>query len=419
MSIQQVGTTNSKFHSNFAGAAFSAGAASIAALPDAGWDVIRNTSMGTGVTLNNGSLQIAMPATAGAEFLIVAREDVTIPANLIATLNISARNANQELRIGFLEVDRTSDLLVPNPNATGFARNMASMLFAAAVTTTAILETVSDNSGTRQVTVTGRTATAAGTTLDEILECRAEDITLLQQAADASTSRAGPVGRASVQVPNPNKVYRPFIWVRNTAAAAATVINIFRIISMDIQELQAEIIGRGSNAGSQSVPVQIVANGTTQNVAVASALPTGANTIGNVGLVAGSASIGNIHVNNTSMNAGSNNNQVARRVSTADTNAQSVKAGPGRVMGGHLANTSASWRFVKFHNITTTPTAGSGVVFTIALPPNSVVGVAQHLSDNYGYYFSTGIGITITALMADADVTAIGAGEVLVNLLYV
>ena len=91
-----------------------------------------------------------------------------------------------------------------------------------------------------------------------------------------------------------------------------------------------------------------------------------------------------------------------------------VKAAAGRVLGWSLGNTSAAWRYVKLHNQTTTPTAGSGVVRTIAIPPG---GLAQLALDG-GIGFATGIGMTIVTGSADSDTTAGSAGDVVGDLFY-
>ncbi len=55
---------------------------------------------------------------------------------------------------------------------------------------------------------------------------------------------------------------------------------------------------------------------------------------------------------------------------------------------------------------------------TIGLPPNSTLPLADNLACDLGYYLSVGQGYVITGAAADGDTTAIGAGEVIVLLLY-
>lgn len=104
----------------------------------------------------------------------------------------------------------------------------------------------------------------------------------------------------------------------------------------------------------------------------------------------------------------------AHIVSAATTNATIVKASGGRVLGWALANTNASWRYVKLHNQTTTPTAGTGVVRTISIPPN---GLAQMKLEG-GIAFTTGIGLTTVTGSADADTTAVAVGDIVGELFF-
>jgi len=101
-------------------------------------------------------------------------------------------------------------------------------------------------------------------------------------------------------------------------------------------------------------------------------------------------------------------------VSAATTNATIVKGSPGRVIGWSLANTNAAWRYVKLHNQTTTPTAGSGVVRTIAIPPNNV----NTFSIEGGIAFATGIGLTTVTGAADADNTAVGLNDIVGDIFF-
>jgi len=101
-------------------------------------------------------------------------------------------------------------------------------------------------------------------------------------------------------------------------------------------------------------------------------------------------------------------------VSAGTTNATVVKASAGRLVGWALANTNAAWRYVKLHNSASSPTAGTGVVQTIAIPPN---GLAQ-MSVYAGIAFSSGIAITIVTGAADSDNTAVGANDIVGDLFY-
>ena len=100
-------------------------------------------------------------------------------------------------------------------------------------------------------------------------------------------------------------------------------------------------------------------------------------------------------------------------VSAATTNAANIKASAGRITGWTIFNNSGSLLAVHFHNTAGTPTAGSGVVYTVPVPPGSY---APPPSDPNGIAFSTGIGITITQNPDDADATAVAAGDAIVNI---
>jgi len=129
-------------------------------------------------------------------------------------------------------------------------------------------------------------------------------------------------------------------------------------------------------------------------------------------LVAGTAAIGDVGIQYRANATGAASG--AHIVAAATTNATIVKGSAGRVLGWSLANTNAAWRYVKLHNQTTTPTAGTGVVRTIGIAPNSV----SDFSIEGGIAFTTGIGLTTVTGSADADTTAVGAGDIVGDLFF-
>lgn len=130
-------------------------------------------------------------------------------------------------------------------------------------------------------------------------------------------------------------------------------------------------------------------------------------------LVAGTAAIGDVGIQYRGNNTGGA--LIKHIVSAASTNATNVKASSGRIAGWAFVNTTASWQFVKIHNTTTTPTAGSGVVITIGIPPN---GVNNMPVGGGSIGISTGISYTIVTGAADSDATATTAGAVVGDLYY-
>lgn len=101
--------------------------------------------------------------------------------------------------------------------------------------------------------------------------------------------------------------------------------------------------------------------------------------------------------------------------SAATTNATVIKAGKARLHGWDCTNTHATlWRYIKFHNQSTTPTAGTGVVKPIAVPPAS--GNVNYIDK--GLYFSTGLSYTMVTGQADSDTTAVAAGDLQCTFYY-
>jgi hypothetical protein len=132
----------------------------------------------------------------------------------------------------------------------------------------------------------------------------------------------------------------------------------------------------------------------------------------NAGLVATTAVIGDVGLQLRATATGAA--AIHHVIAGATTNAAVVKAAAGRLVGWCFGNAAAAWRYVKLHNIATAPTAGAGVVLTIPIPPN---GLAQH-DIPAGIGFSTGIGRTVVAGLADADATAVAAGDVVGDLFF-
>jgi hypothetical protein len=101
-------------------------------------------------------------------------------------------------------------------------------------------------------------------------------------------------------------------------------------------------------------------------------------------------------------------------VSAASTNPSVVKASAGTVNGWYIYNSNGSARKVAFHNIATTPTAGTGVIIALVIPPLSAANVS--LPD--GITFTTGIAITTVTGLADSDATGVAANDLVINIFY-
>ena len=107
-----------------------------------------------------------------------------------------------------------------------------------------------------------------------------------------------------------------------------------------------------------------------------------------------------------------------RRVATADTNAVVVKAGPGRVYGYVIANPSATVKFVRLYNKLAAPAPAADaalIIRSIMIPAGGVV--SYHAPAGLGG-FAAGIGIAASGLIADNDVTALVAADLLIQIDY-
>lgn len=392
--VQQISSTMGKFVDAFSGASYAAGAESIAALtgPAGNWDIVRNSG-GATITLNNGSLVLGLGTAAGNEVMLVARSNCSIPQNLIASLMISQRLNANEIRVGYVQVDETG-APVANPNLPNFFMNSASIMFGGTTNTWMSPESMEDGQPTmKSSTNNGQSATTI--LQDYSIECRPEDITYSSQVADSAVVRSATATRYSSVVPNSGVLYRPFIWVRNISAAASnTNVTINRVVSMDIQELQAEIGGgRGNIAPSQAVPVYPVAGSST-------------------------AVTGAVTINNSTMIASTNLGLTHKLISAAGTNATSVKGSIGRIYGGTVTNLAGTVRYLKLYAKTTPPMVGTDTPsFTLPLLPGAHLSLAMIAGPLHGLALA-GIAYALTTGADDADTGAVGAGEVLVNLVY-
>ena len=105
--------------------------------------------------------------------------------------------------------------------------------------------------------------------------------------------------------------------------------------------------------------------------------------------------------------------------SAASTNGQLVLTGTSGLQALYATNTGAAAAYVKLYNKATAPTVGTDVPAMIVVVPAAVAtvpGVAQITPGFSGYRFALGLGLAITGASADADTTAVAAGQVKVIL---
>lgn len=149
--------------------------------------------------------------------------------------------------------------------------------------------------------------------------------------------------------------------------------------------------------------------GNTMPVSVQNTVPV---TLTSTTIAAGSALIGDVGVQYRANATGAATR--THLISAATTNPTVVKASAGRLLGWSVINSSAAWKYVKLHNQATAPTAGTGVVQTIGVPPNGV----REWSNEGGVAFTTGIAFTTVTGIADNDTTAVALNDLAIDIFY-
>lgn len=100
--------------------------------------------------------------------------------------------------------------------------------------------------------------------------------------------------------------------------------------------------------------------------------------------------------------------------SAATTNATVIKASGGTIVCMSVSNVGAAIRYFKVYDKASAPTVGTDVpVKVVPLAAGSTYDLPTNL-----FRLNTGIAYAITGALADADTTAIGAGEVKVVLSF-
>jgi hypothetical protein len=180
------------------------------------------------------------------------------------------------------------------------------------------------------------------------------------------------------------------------AITAGSGTNIATFTDASSNRRQVVILGDTSTA---TAPVD-ASKGLAVDLTASGALPAGTNAIGTVTSLPTPTTSGGCSTSHT--------------VSAASTNAANVKASAGQVYGVDVFNVAAYPIYVKFHNTAGTPTAGAGVVRTIGVQG----GVRGRAEFPVGLAFATGIGLSITKGLADADTTAVAAADCVVDIDY-
>ena len=218
--------------------------------------------------------------------------------------------------------------------------------------------------------------------------------------ASSTTPTVTTRGSRIENIPDDDTELYLYLWLWNgtTNPASTTTWTIGFLSVEDNANVPTYIAGVRPNGAQAALSVGVVGTVTTSFTQPA--------------LVAGTAAIGDVgqqyRGNATGAASGTH------LVSAATTNATVVKGSAGRVLGWFFVNTNAAIRYVKLHNQTTTPTAGTGVVRTIGIPAN---GVASFTLEG-GIAFSTGIALTTVTGAADADNTAVGLNDIIGDIFF-
>lgn len=106
---------------------------------------------------------------------------------------------------------------------------------------------------------------------------------------------------------------------------------------------------------------------------------------------------------------------VYHKVAGASTNVATIKASPGTVIGWKIYNNAPYPVYIKLFNKAGTPVLGSDM-------PQQTIGVdagmTAELAISGGLSYSAGIGVAVTKNLADADATAVAAGDCVMDIFY-
>lgn len=334
-----------------------------------------NVVAGPGMTVTSGTgvMTIAAGTTPNSTTTVTTKQTFAVPFKASFGFKISQKIANTEFYC---------ELVAVNDDGTLDETCVAAWKIAHA-----------DSSNTSQAKVETRNGGSTRSTSglinlnsnlsDNVFEIviESDEVQFHNRLVDNGTSRAGSQTRNSV-APDPNRQYalRYRVATGATAPTSSTTLTAAFVTAIDYTEIQTEITGGpGHGMSGQAIPILI----------------TG-----------GTAGIGNNSIQASSSVGGTS---VAKVNSAATTNATLVKSAAGRLYGYQLANTSASWRYVKFYNMNAAPAVGTSVpLYTVPIAPGQTSDLTQTVPITHG----SGISYAITANPADNDTTAIGAGDV-------
>ena len=163
--------------------------------------------------------------------------------------------------------------------------------------------------------------------------------------------------------------------------------------------LKVDLSGTSANATA----IKVDGSNYTQPVSLAS-LPTGANTVGNVGLNAGTNTIGTVNLSPTT---GGWTNYFANAITTTVT----VSSAGGKFGGYILINLNASPVYLQCFDTTAAVTLGSTVpTFVLTIPANATAanGLAANLEITNGAILNNGLKIAATTTPTGSSTVSTG-----------
>jgi hypothetical protein len=399
-----VGTAREKFFDNFHD--FDSGT----------WETVQT---GSGMTITgplggaaagaSPYISIASGTTASSKTIIRSRAIFSMPLELRYQISASQRIANNQLRIGFLEVDDEGNLITSTaystvPDVLG-ARNAILHSHDGTTATTAQLHVRAAGSALDVLANafgTGFTTVATGTTPNFIaattysLQVERDRINARAWGQNLLTNTGGQFAYDRLFV-NPNKKFKLYVIVENsgTSPASTTDWRIHMVNILDAARFDISPRSPGTTDASKAFPVTVT-NGTVTTVSTVSAVTT-VTTAGTPAVPATPYFVN----------------------SAASTNGALVLTGTSGLQAFYATNTGASAAFVKLYNKATAPTVGTDVpemIIPVPAAVSGVPGVAELKPGFNGYRFALGLGIAITGGVADTDTTAVAAGQVKVKL---
>lgn len=268
----------------------------------------------------------------------------------------------------------------------------------------AVLSTLAD--GTRQLVLTGSTtwtapAIISGDTL-ELVGCRnnVDGATLgidgAWKVANAATTAL------TLVLPYANSMTLPADFAVTDCGGGLikrTELRISYVRIFDYERERVELLTRPTNDVQGSVPVQVTGGA----IAVGSGVLNTVTTVTAVTTAGTPLAPANPYFVN----------------SLASTNGALILTGTSGLQALYATNIGATAAFVKLYNKATAPTVGTDVPEMVIPVPAAVAGVpgvVQITPGFNGYRFALGLGIAITGAVADADTTAVAAGQVKVKL---